>query len=186
MKTNKWTRVHAFSGPGIRQGFSLVEVAMATAIAALGIVVILGIIPGGLESIRKAGNTSAEARIVAQIAGEVQISDWLGGGTGGIPDNPTNMAGLVALTNKRWFFDDQAAPLDESASNLDVSLSYVARVRFSDTNGGRVVAPGGADMTSTAALVIELAAVPLQDFNFDDRNVLGQISAHPIIVTRQF
>jgi hypothetical protein len=41
-------------------------------------------------------------------------------------------------------------------------------------------------MTSTAALVIELAAVPLQDFNFDDRNVLGQISAHPIIVTRQF
>jgi uncharacterized protein (TIGR02598 family) len=186
MKINKWTRVRSALRLGTGPGFSLVEVAMATAIAALGIVVILGIIPGGLESIRKAGNTSAEARIVAQIAGEVQISDWLGGGTGGIPDNPTNMAGLVALTNKRWFFDDQAAPLDESASNLDVSLSYVARVRFSDTNGGRVVAPGGADMTSTAALVIELAAVPLQDFNFDDRNVLGQISAHPIIVTRQF
>ena len=186
MNINMWTRVRGVLGLKKGKGFSLVEVAMATAIAALGIVVILGIIPGGLESIRKAGNTSAEARIVAQIAGEVQISDWLGGGAGAIPDNPTNMAGLVALTGKRWFFDDQAAPLDESASNLDISLSYVARVRFSNTNGGRVVAPGGQNMSNTAALVIELAAVPLQDFNFDDRSVSGQISTHPVIVTRQF
>lgn len=186
MKLNKWARVRAAECLRKQQGFSLVEVAMATAIAALGIVVILGIIPGGLESIRKAGNTSAEARIVAQIAGEVQISDWLGAGGGAVPANPTNMAGLVAITNRRWFFDDQAAPLDENASNLDASISYVARVRFSETNGGLVVAPGGANMTSTAALIIELAAVPIQDFNFDDQSVSGQITAHPVIVTRQF
>lgn len=170
-----------------RTGFSLVEVAMATAIAALGIVVILGIIPGGLESIRKAGNTSAEARIVSQIIGEIQLSDWLGGVGGAAPGgNPVNMPGLVALTTKRWYFDDQAAPLEEGASNLDTSLTYVARVRFSRSGGGVVVAPGGGPMTNTAAVVIDLAAVPLRDFDFDDADLAGQITSQPILVTRQF
>ena len=170
-----------------RAGFSLVEVAMATAIAALGIVVILGIIPGGLESIRKAGNTTAEARIVSQIIGEIQLSDWLGGATGAAPGgNPVNMPGLVALTTKRWYFDDQAAPLEEGASNLDTSLTYVARVRFSRNGGGVVVAPGGGPMTNTAAVVIDLAAVPLKDFDFEDADLAAQITSQPILVTRQF
>jgi uncharacterized protein (TIGR02598 family) len=170
-----------------RAGFSLVEVAMATAIAALGIVVILGIIPGGLESIRKAGNTSAEARIVSQIIGEIQLSDWQGGVAGATPGgNPVTMPGLVALTTRRWFFDDQAAPLEEDASNLDTSLSYVARVRFSQNGGGVVIAPGGAPMTNTAAVIIDLAAVPLKDFDFDDADLAAQITSQPILVTRQF
>jgi uncharacterized protein (TIGR02598 family) len=169
-------------------GFSLVEVAMATAIAALGIVVILGIIPGGLESIRKAGNTSAEARIVAQIIGEVQLSDWLGTGAGAAAPggSPITMPGLLALTTRRWFFDDQAAPLLEGANNFDTALSYVARVRFSPSAGGVVVPPGGAPMTNTAAVIVDLAAVPLRDFDFDDSAMAAQVTSHPILVTRQF
>jgi uncharacterized protein (TIGR02598 family) len=159
---------------------------MATAIAALGIVVILGIIPGGLESIRKAGNTSAEARIVSQIIGEVQLSDWLGAAGAAPASSPVAMPGLVALTERRWFFDDQAAPLEEGASQFDTSLSYVARVRFSDSAGGIVVPPGGQPMTNTAAVIIELAAVPLKNFDFDDEGLASQITAHPILVTRQF
>lgn len=159
---------------------------MATAIAALGIVVILGIIPGGLESIRKAGNTSAEARIVSQIIGEVQLSDWLGGAVAAPVANPVNMPGLVALTTRRWYFDDQAAPLEEGSSQFETSLSYVVRVRFSRSAGGVVVPPGGNPMSNTAAVVIDLAAVPLRNFDFDDEAMASQISSHPILVTRQF
>lgn len=96
------------------------------------------------------------------------------------------MPGLVALTSRRWFFDDQAAPLMEGANNFDTALSYIARVRFSPNGGGIVVPPGGAPMTNTAAVIVDLAAVPLRNFDFDDRALAPQVTSHPILVTRQF
>jgi hypothetical protein len=41
-------------------------------------------------------------------------------------------------------------------------------------------------MTNTAAVIVDLAAVPLRDFDFDDNAMAAQVTSHPILVTRQF
>ena len=111
----------------LRAGFSLPEVAIAVGIAALGLITLLGIIPSGLDSIRIAGQTTAEARIVSQVLGEIQLSDW-----GSVNRGSGTWSNLQTTAARRWYFDDQANPLSEAAAtnSMDNRLAYVVRVQF--------------------------------------------------------
>jgi len=57
-------------------GFSLIEVTIAMAIAAVAVVSLLGLIPAGMNTMRDAGDEAIMARIHQQIMNELQVADF--------------------------------------------------------------------------------------------------------------
>lgn len=150
---------HFFS-KSLKAGFSLVEVVLAVGIMGLGVVTILGLLPHGLDISRKTANEQAQTRIVDQISGELQASDWttLGGVAG-----PGAAAGVV------YQFDDQGLKTTD-----DNVTTYVARVKLplqaEATTGMQVPGrtPAGVNNRNLRRVSIEVATFQSTDFNFDD------------------
>jgi uncharacterized protein (TIGR02598 family) len=156
-----------------RQGFSLVEVVMSVAIAALGIITVLGLIPGSLASMREAGDITARTRIIASISSEIQSSNWgqLNGDT---------WSGMTTLSQDNWYFDDQANPLKKGSSDLDMRQVYVARIRQSNR---RVQISGqAAPNPDLLNLMVDIAVNPDPNFGFSNPETYG---SWPIIVARR-
>jgi uncharacterized protein (TIGR02598 family) len=59
-----------------RAGFSLVEVALALAIIAFGLVALMGLLPVGLAQFRDAMDTTIGAQIFQRVMGDVQQTDF--------------------------------------------------------------------------------------------------------------
>ena len=135
---------------------------MAVGIAAMAIVVLLGLVPAGLTAIRDAGTNLAEARIFQQVASEVQGADW---GVGGGDALSYNL--LSQYNNARRFFDDQGTPLAENQAN-SMRLSYVARIRINET-GTSATVPGGVPSNNLASLTIDVAAANDPRFSFGEQ-----------------
>lgn len=57
-------------------GFSLVEVTLAVAIAALAIITLLGLLPQGLEMSRKTGLITSNSYILEQIVRDIENAQW--------------------------------------------------------------------------------------------------------------
>lgn len=68
-------KVHR-SSPSSSAGFSLVEVTIAVAIAALGFITLLGLLPQGLNMARESAQLSTGARIIQKLSGEMQSAAW--------------------------------------------------------------------------------------------------------------
>lgn len=97
--------------------FSLVEVTIALAIASLGFITILGVLPQGLDMARQSANLSAQSRIAQQLTGELQALTW---------DDITWTG-----HGPRRFYTDQGVEIpqkDISKAEFAMSLSYVASV----------------------------------------------------------
>ena len=60
----------------VSRAFSLVEVTIAMAIAALGIVSILGLLPQGMDTMVAAGDEAIQARIHQQLLNEIQMTPY--------------------------------------------------------------------------------------------------------------
>lgn len=149
---------------------------MAVGIAAMAIVLLLGLLPSGMSSIRGASNTLAEARIYQQIIAEIQTANWgVTGGTGAFPP------GLNPYQNARRYYDDQGTPLDNAGAN-SVRLSYVARVVL-EGPGGPVAVPGGVPSQDLINVKIDIAAIPDAQFSFN-----GDVpfNSRAFTVARQF
>jgi len=58
------------------RGFSLIEVTIAMAIAAVALVTLLGLIPQGMETMREAGDQAIMGRIHQQILNEIQLTPF--------------------------------------------------------------------------------------------------------------
>lgn len=91
-----------------QRGFSLPEVTIAVAIAALGIISILGLLPQGLEMSRKTGQLAAHVQIVEQITKDLDQTDWIN-----LPVEPATK-----------YFDDQGIELETASAP---SLTYVVK-----------------------------------------------------------
>lgn len=153
-----------------KHGFSLVEVVLAVGIMALGVVTILGLLPHGLEMSRRTANEQAETRIVDQIVGELQSSDW------------ATLGGLLASGESRILFDDQGLKA------LSPSLTtYVARITLSEASErdqGMLLpakvnnAESSKNNKNLRRVKIEVAATQTRDFNFDN--------APPAAVVKRF
>ena len=137
------------------------EVVLAVGIMALGVVTILGLLPHGMEMSRKTANEQAETRIVDQLVGEVQASDW------------STMAGLVqaGAAGITRFFDDQGLELTTAGGNLD-SMVYLARMSLFDVSevgqGARI--PSSGNLLANPNLrrvMVEVVATQDQRFNFN-------------------
>jgi uncharacterized protein (TIGR02598 family) len=159
-----------------RRGFSLPEVTMAVGIASMAIVLLLGLVPSGLSSIRDASITLGETRIFQQIVGEIQGADW-GNQAGGV----AGFANLNRYDSERRFYDDQGTPLQGAGVN-SLRVSYVARIRM-NASGGLVAVPGGQPALNMVAVTIDVAAVGDPDFRFDPGTLF---KSHTVLVTRQF
>lgn len=101
-----------------QSGFTLPEVTIAIAIAALGLVSLLGLLPQSLDTLRKSGELTAEARIAQQIFANLSMSDW--------QDSKGGERLSAAYHGKRYYFDDLAVELDEP--DRDLGVAYVAEV----------------------------------------------------------
>lgn len=122
---------------------------MAVAIAALGIITLLGLIPHGLSTSRKTINEIATTRIVAQLVAEAQLADW---------------QSLDATTDDTSrLFDDQGVEIQSGSGNM-TTLSYVARVGIPAKD---VILPTNSNAAVSQNLrrvIIDVAPVPDQNF----------------------
>ena len=88
------------------KGFSLVEVALALSIAALGITSMLGLLPQALDDVRIAGETTAASRISQHIISTLD---------------------QAATSEQRHYFDANALPVDIDGNRVN-DIIFVAEV----------------------------------------------------------
>ena len=70
---------------GPETGFSLIEVTIALGITAIALVSLMGMLPKGMETLRRAADKAIEGRIHQQILGELQLTPWETPNGGDIP-----------------------------------------------------------------------------------------------------
>jgi uncharacterized protein (TIGR02598 family) len=147
------------------RAFSLVEVTIAIAIAAVGLVTLLGLLPQGLEMSRKTGQISAHRHIVEQIARDLEQVDW---------------SEMEKDANFTRYFDDQglqtlAGKLDQSYV-VDVAVGVPANADLS------VKLPQGTQKEAyLRRVVIKIATSTKQQFDFSENNVRGFFTYHHYI-----
>lgn len=136
-----------------RGGFSLTEVTLALGITALGISVILGLLPHGLDNIKKAGNLAAATRISQQILGSINQAQW--------QDSSGKDLLKSAFEGKRFYFDSYATPVDAASESEDVA--FVAEV---ETTKGAVALPGAKTDSFLRRVTLRMKQTPAPDFDF--------------------
>ena len=111
-------KINARYRPTTSQGFTLPEVVIAVGIAALGLVSLLGLMPRSLDTLRQAGQVSAESQIAQQVFADLALSDW---------QDDQGVDQLSSSYNgRRYYYDDLAIPMKDP--DTDFGLSYVAEV----------------------------------------------------------
>ncbi len=109
-------------------GFSLVEVALAVAIASLGIITCLGLLPEGIEMSRKTSLLAINSNVLDQIIRDIENArDWkalkanyappTGFPTGGAPAGPDDQT---------KYYDYQGTPVTASSPNI----AFVAKIDY--------------------------------------------------------
>lgn len=147
------------------RAFSLVEVTIAMAIAAVALVSIIGLIPRGMQTMQEAGDRAIEARIHQQILGELQMAPFGEGGA----------SALDTYNGLEIYYDAQGEEIGDSktGSTAKGSFEHVfsARVTVPRSGGELPDSVGGekfsgfrfaADGQTTELLrpvVVEIAAV---------------------------
>lgn len=110
--------------------FSLVEVVFALAIASLGFLTLLGLLPSGLEMARNSADLAAEARISQHLSGELQSTPW----------EELDWNGF----GQSRYFNDQGVEIAkaevEADGGMKSMLSYVATVELT-TQANDIVLP---------------------------------------------
>lgn len=125
-------------------GFSLVEVALAVAIAALAIITLLGLLPQGLEMSRKTSQLTTNSNILDQVI-----------------RNYENMQFSSLPTSKTLkYYTDQG--LEVTASSNEIS--YVVQI---DPQQPASLPKTETDEPYLRRLVIKVATTSSSSFNFD-------------------
>lgn len=152
-------------------GFSLIEVTIAMAIAAVAIVTLLGMIPQGMMTMTEAGDKAIKTRISQQILGELQLTPFESKKSGGVSP-------LDAYDRQIRFFDDQGEELKSDDANEarrpgGMEHIYSARILIPSVKQGGTSLPnsvgggtfydfdfGGGDMNSyLRPVILEIALV---------------------------
>ncbi|MDZ4403379.1 Verru_Chthon cassette protein B [Prosthecobacter sp.] len=128
-----------------RRGFSLVEVTLAVAIAALAIITFLGLLPQGLEVSRKTAQMAAHSNILEQIVRDLENARW--------DKMPTG-------NDERKFFNDQGVEVDSESTEI----TLVAQMDYS--------LPAALPKTESSQkflrrVVVKIANTSSTEFDFD-------------------
>lgn len=169
MKTPKKTHT------SLRSGFSLVEVTIAVAIAALGFITLMGLLPTGINMAREAGQMSTGARIIQKLSGEMQFAAW----------EDINWKGY---SPPRYFTSEGTEISAAETSNpgeLATLISYVASVQVPDQPLD-VILPGtgaGAQKPAQYLRRVRICVASTSDpaFNFASASPMRVTSATAIV-----
>lgn len=141
-------------------GFSLVEVTIAMAIAAVALVSIIGLLPRGMQTMQEAGDRAIEARIHQQILGELQMAPF--GDTGTSP--------LSSYDGLEIYYDAQGEEIGDNKYNSS------ALGDFEHVFTARVTVPG-----KGGNLPASVGAAPFDGFKFSERSEEAE-DLRPVIV----
>jgi len=99
-------------------GFSLVEVTIAVAIAALGFITLLGLLPQGINMARNSAEMSVGSKIMLKLSGEMQSMAW----------SRITWTGYGPL---RYFTNEgrELTPDNASQEDLASTLAFVASIQ---------------------------------------------------------
>lgn len=171
--------------------FSLVEVTISVAIAALGFITLLGLLPQGIHMARDTAQMSIGAKIIQKLSGEMQSIPW----------SHITWKGY----GKNRYFDSEGTEITASSSSsggesLATSLSYVASVYVPNTpldvilpangsgsgSGGGGGGGGGAGSSNTPEPYLRrvricVAATSDPSFNFASASPMRITSANALI-----
>jgi|GEM_PF-6349171 len=105
-------------------GFSLVEVTLVIAVAAITILPLMSLLPFGLDTMRLSASRSAEARMLQIIASDYQMRPWVKNATG-VSERE------VQLEDTEYFFDEAGLPVQKDS----FSHTFSARAIVAPGNG---------------------------------------------------
>lgn len=117
MKTKAKTKRCLLRLSRLSSGFSLVEVSIAVAIASLGFVTLLGLLPQGINMARNSAEMSVGSKIMLKLSGEMQSMAW----------SRITWTGYGPL---RFFTNEgrELTPDNSSEEDLASSLAFVASI----------------------------------------------------------
>jgi len=160
------------------RGFSLIEVTIAMAIAAVALVTLLGLIPQGMNTMREAGDQAIEGRIHQQLLNEIQMTPF---------EDSGGVSLINTYNNMEFYYDGQGEELSDSRQQGSVSADrqkgsfahiYSARITFPDLGNAPASVGGGAfrgyafdrggePNRFVRPVIVEVAAVSGLGDNFD-------------------
>ena len=156
--------------------FSLVEVTIAVAIAALGFISVLGLLPQGINMARNSAEMSVGSKIIQKLNGELQSMPW----------SHITWTGYGPL---RFFTNEgtEMTTADTSEENMAASLAFVASV-YVPEKPLDVVLPVGSSSGSASAAEAYLRRVKIcvatsgdQSFDFNTASPLRVTSACTLV-----
>lgn len=139
--------------------FSLVEVSIAVAIAAMGFITVLGLLPQGIAMARNSAEMSVGSRVIQKLSGDMQSIAW----------DRITWTGYGPL---RFFTNEgrEMTTADTSPEDLAASLAFVASV-YVPQKPLDVVLPAGGSGSSTAAESylrrVKICVATSSDVSFD-------------------
>jgi uncharacterized protein (TIGR02598 family) len=181
---------------GSESGFSLIEVTIAMAIAAVALVTLLGLIPQGMNTMREAGDQAIQGRIHQQLLNEIQMT----------PFEDSSGKSLIDIYDKmEFYYDGQGEELSDSREQGSVAEDrkkgsfahiYSARITFPD-KGNAPASVGGAAFSGYSfdgmdpnkfvrPVIVEVAAVAGlgENFDWDSADSRPIISSYQSIVVK--
>lgn len=189
-------KVLSLNRSGGERGFSLIEVTIAMAIAAVALVTLLGLIPQGMNTMREAGDQAIQGRIHQQLLNEIQMTPF---------EDSTGKSLIDIYDKMEFYYDGQGEEISDSREQGSVPEDrkkgsfahiYSARVTFPD-KGNAPASVGGAAFSGYSfdglepnkfvrPVIVEVAAVSgLGDnFDWDSADSRPLISSYQSIVVK--
>jgi len=185
--------------PSSVSAFSLIEVTIAMAIAAVAVVTLLGLVPQGMETMRAAGDEAIQGRIHQQILNELQMTPF---------EDINKKSPLDDFHEREFYYDSQGEELSDSENQGSVSEDrkkggfahiYTARVSIPSVGGSNQapVSVGGSKFDGYSfgdgrpnafvrPVIVEVAPVAGlgQNFKWDDEQYRNLISTYQSVVVK--
>ena len=185
--------------PTRQSGFSLIEVTIAMAIAAVAVVTLLGLIPQGMDTMRAAGDEAIQGRIHQQILNELQMTPF---------EDLAGNSPLDQYHHMEFFYDAQGEELSDSKNQGSVpeerkkgAFAHIYSARVSVLSvGGSNQAPdsvgsstfngykfGGDEPNQfVRPVIVEVAPVAGlgQNFRWDEEQNRNLISSYQSVVVK--
>jgi uncharacterized protein (TIGR02598 family) len=131
----------------LQGGFSLVEVTLAVAIAALAIITLLGLLPQGLEMSRKTGLITSNSYILEQIVRDLENAQWAN----------------IPVTKVRKYYSDQGTEVAQNSKKI----TFVAEIDYTRTAS---LPQKATTQPYLRRVVVQVANSGSADFEFGTQN----------------
>ncbi len=121
----------------LRQGFSLVEVALAMGVVGFGLLSLVGMLPFGLTTFKQAMSNTVESQIVQNLSNDIVLANY------------TSLSSYAAPT---WYYNYQGESLGSSSTGtVPAGAVYSASVTLASVSGSN--SPAAFNSTTSASSV---------------------------------